>query len=449
MGLGKTHQAMALMAAVTALKSEDKKFLVVCPTSVIYHWEELLKKFLPALSVFVFYGQRRSERSLEGDYSVLLTSYGMVRTEKEKLSKVVFDLAIYDEIQQAKNARSQTHKALKSLCTSMGIGLTGTPIENRIIEIKALLDLVLPYYLPSDAQFKEHFVIPIEKESNVEKKQLLSNLIRPFILRRKKAEVLLELPEKTEEISYCDLSQEQAILYQETYQFYKNQVYVEMNRGGDQTARMHIFALFSKLKQICDHPCLITEDHFSYETHASGKWDLFIELLQEARESHQKVVVFTQYLRMMDIIKYYLSSQNIGFAEIRGSTRDRRGALLRFQTDPDCEVFVASLQAAGVGIDLTAASVVIHYDRWWNPAKENQATDRVHRMGQSRGVQVFKLVAKDTLEENIHELIEKKKGLAEQAIAYDDQDQIKTLDREELIELLGHLELPVESGALS
>lgn len=440
MGLGKTHQAMALLASASALPGAPKKFLVVCPTSVIYHWEELLRRFLPSLSVKVFHGPGRSKDLMqESSYDILLTSYGMIRSDKKILMDISFDIAIYDEIQNAKNGKSLLYKALRALSVRVAIGLTGTPIENRITELKSLIDLVLPHYFPSDAVFKEHFVIPIEKEGDKEKKQLLSQLVRPFILRRKKNEVLLELPEKTEEIAYCDLSDEQKRLYQEFYYLHKGEVKQEVERrsGG---GGMHIFALFSKLKQICDHPCLLTGELGEFSSHASGKWDLFVELLQEARESGQKVVVFTQYLAMMDIIQNYLQQQGIGFAQIRGSTRNRKEALERFRADPDCEVFVASLQAAGVGIDLTAASVVIHYDRWWNPAKENQATDRVHRIGQSRGVQVFKLVTKKTIEERIHDLIVAKQGLLEGVVGFDEQDVIKRFTREEILSLFTALE---------
>ena len=202
---------------------------------------------------------------------------------------------------------------------------------------------------------------------------------------------------------------------------------------------MHVFALLNTLKQICNHPCLINKDFKNYEKYGSGKWDLFVELLEETRGSGQKLVVFSQYLDMMSLIERYLKDHKIGYATIRGSTQDRKKQLKKFKEDPECEVFVASLKAAGTGVDLTAASVVIHYDRWWNPAKENQATDRVHRIGQNRGVQVFKMVNKQTVEEHIHALIERKISLTEGVIGYDDQDQIKHLDRDDLISLLKSL----------
>ncbi len=445
MGLGKTHQAMALLAAVSNANTEKNRFLIVCPTSVIYHWEDLLKRFLPRLKVCIFYGQaRHSEKFLKGSYDVLLTSYGVMRSEKKELEELKFDVAIYDEIQNAKNASSQTHRTLASMQAGMKVGLTGTPIENHIMELKALFDLILPNYLPSDAQFKQQFILPIERSQDPATKVLLSKIVKPFILRRNKSEVLLELPEKTEEIAYCDLSAEQKELYKSLFFSQKQKLEQDLKSGSEGPSVMHVFSLLSKLKQVCDHPCLISKDKENFQSHASGKWDLFVELLEEARESGQKIVVFTQYLDMMDLIESYLKMRGIGFAEIRGSTKDRKDPLKRFKEDPECEVFVASLQAAGVGIDLTAASIVIHYDRWWNPAREDQATDRVHRMGQSRGVMVYKLVTKKSVEENIHRLILKKKGILDEVVGFDEQDVIKKLTKQELFELLSALEKDLE-----
>lgn len=417
MGLGKTHQAMALLAAVAHEDSDKRnKYLVVCPTSVIYHWQELLKKFLPEIRVCTYYGLARTLEHFETDYDLLLTSYGILRTGREDLRTLEFELAFFDEIQVAKNQSSQTHAALRNIDARMRLGLTGTPIENRIRELKSLFDIVLPGYMPPDAVFRELFVQPIEKLRDEEKKGLLSKLVKPFILRRKKSEVLLDLPEKIEEIAYCDLSEEQKGLYTQVAQRMRETVYQDLRDSTKPVSYVHVFSALSSLKQICDHPSLIDGDIKKALHRQSGKWDLFVELLTEALGSGQKVVVFSQYLDMLAIIEQYLKKKGIGFASIKGSTRDRHEQLRRFREDPACEVFVASLLAAGVGIDLTTASIVIHYDRWWNPAKENQATDRVHRIGQNRGVQVFKLVTKHTIEEHIHELIERKKGLLEEIV---------------------------------
>jgi SNF2 family DNA or RNA helicase len=443
MGLGKTHQAMALLQAAKN-KNPSGKFLVVCPTSVIYHWQELLKRFLPDLRICIFYGIQRTLTNFESHFDLLLTSYGTLRSEKSPLSAIFFDIAIFDETQIAKNAHSQTHKALKLIQARTRIGLTGTPIENRLLELKSLFDVIIPGYMPTDAIFKEMFINPIEKQQDHEKKSLLTRFIHPFILRRKKSEVLLELPEKTEEIAYSVLSDEQKELYRKTYLSLRTPLLKDLHDQDKNVPYMHIFSLLSKLKQICNHPALATGDVDNYKAHASGKWDLFVELLGEARESGQKLVVFSQYLGMLDIIQKYLEEEGIGYATIRGATRDRKSQIEKFRDDPACEVFVGSLQAAGVGIDLIAASVVIHYDRWWNPAKENQATDRVHRIGQNRGVQVFKMVTKGTIEEHIQRLIEKKSGLMEEIIGYDDQDQIKGLDREELVQLIRLMEIDLK-----
>jgi superfamily II DNA or RNA helicase len=434
MGLGKTHQTMALLAAVIN-EDEDKtnKYLVVCPTSVIYHWQELLKRFLPEIRVCTFYGLERTLEDFEQNYDLILTSYGILRTGRENMKPYKFEVAIFDEIQIAKNHASQTHKVLRSIRSQMRLGLTGTPIENRLRELKSLIDIVLPSYMPADPVFREVFINPIEKNQDPIKKALLGKLVKPFILRRKKSEVLTDLPEKIEEIAYCDLSNEQKMLYKEVAFKMRDTIYQDLKDNAKPVPLVHVFSALSSLKQICDHPSLILNDAKHYQTHQSGKWDLFVELLNEARDSGQKVVVFSQYLEMLGIIEAHLKKKGIGFATIKGSTRDRPEQLRRFREDPKCEVFVASLLAAGVGIDLTVASIVIHYDRWWNPAKENQATDRVHRIGQNRGVQVFKLVTKNSIEEHIHKMIERKKGLLEDIIGQ--EDQINYLSREELLQV--------------
>lgn len=434
MGLGKTHQAMALLAAIVNIDPEKRnKYLVVCPTSVIYHWQELLKRFLPDIRVCTYYGVARSLDGFETDYDVLLTSYGILRQASDIWVSFSFEAAFYDEIQVAKNYASQTHQALRKIHAKMRLGLTGTPIENRLREIKSLFDIVLPSYMPTDAVFRELFIHPIEKDQDEEKKALLGRLIKPFILRRKKSEVLRDLPEKIEEIAYCDLSKDQKVLYSQVVEQMKETVYKDLQDPSKPVSYIHVFSALSKMKQICDHPALVSGDIKHYQKQLSGKWDLFVELLNEAHESGQKVVVFSQYLDMLAIIEAHLKKKGTLYASIKGSTRDRNEQLRKFREDPACEVFVASLLAAGVGIDLTVASIVIHYDRWWNPAKENQATDRVHRIGQSRGVQVFKLVTKDTIEEHIHDIIERKKGLLEQIVGTD--DQINYLSREELLKV--------------
>ncbi|MEM8727634.1 MAG: DEAD/DEAH box helicase [Chlamydiota bacterium] len=446
MGLGKTHQAMALLAASkNANRGKNPQYFIVCPTSVLYHWEELLQKFLPDFKAVVFYGAQRTLKSFNRATDILLTSYGTLRSERKLLSDLRFDVAILDEIQIAKNAQSQTHQALSMLRARTKVGLSGTPIENRLLELKALFDIVLPGYMPQTSIYRERFVNPIEKLHDRQQKINLSRLIHPFILRRKKSEVLADLPEKIEEIAHCFLSEEQRRLYKDVVEKSRATLLEDIENSEKEVPYIHVFALLNSLKRICNHPALMTKNIADYHRHQSGKWDLFIQLVAETRGSGQKLVVFSQYLDMMTIIEHYLKEHKIGYATIRGSTQDRKRQLRKFRDRPECEVFVASLKAAGTGIDLTAASVVIHYDRWWNPARENQATDRVHRIGQNRGVQVFKMVNKQSIEEHIHALIERKISLTEGVIGYDDRDQIKRLDREDLLQLLNRINRDVES----
>jgi SNF2 family DNA or RNA helicase len=441
MGLGKTHQAMALLASTM---NEHKKrgnlsrrhFLVICPTSVIYHWQEKLQAFLPGVRVCTFHGINRSLGDFQKDYDILLTSYGVWRNEVELLSQVSFEIAIFDEIQIAKNHSSRIHQSLLKVNAQMRLGLTGTPIENHLRELKSLFDLVLPHYMPGENDYREYFIKPIEKEQDGERRELLTRFIKPFILRRKKAQVLTDLPEKTEEVFHCVLSPDQEKLYVEVLELSRQRIMQDLANENHAIPYVHIFTLLMHLKQICNHPAVYLKQPEKYKEFQSGKWELFLELLNEARESGQKVVVFTQYIAMLDIFELYLQEHGIKYAMIKGATQDRGEQLRRFNQDPRCEVFLGSLQAAGLGIDLTAASVVIHYDRWWNAARENQATDRVHRIGQTRGVQVFKLVNKGTFEEKIDQLITKKGKLMEEVVGVDDHRIVKIFERKEIIELL-------------
>ncbi|MCE5318484.1 MAG: DEAD/DEAH box helicase [Parachlamydia sp.] len=443
MGLGKTHQTMALIAAIQNQKKEKgRHYLIVCPTSVIYHWQEKLEAFLPHMRVCTFHGSSRSLKDFHQSYDILLTSYGIWRNECEMLSEVKFELAVFDEIQVAKSHLSRIYAALLNADAKMRLGLTGTPIENRLRELKSLFDIVLPTYMPDEQDYREQFIKPIEKESSAQQRYLLARLVKPFVLRRKKEDVLLDLPEKVEEIAHCEMLTEQEALYLTVLSQAKQKILEELQDEKNPIPYVHIFALLSSLKQICNHPAAYLKKPEQYHDYQSGKWELFVELLTEARESQQKVVVFSHYLAMLDIIEMYLQETGVGFATIRGSTVNRAEQLHRFNHDPDCEVFVASLHAAGLGIDLTAGSVVIHYDRWWNAARENQATDRVHRIGQMRGVQVFKLVTKNTFEEKIDTLIARKAKLMEEVVTADDHRFLKSFDRQEIMQLFQYVSTP-------
>jgi len=436
MGLGKTYQSLALLDAVT-LEQDSAKFLVVCPTSVISHWRDKLSKFIKNVHLHVYHGSERELKHVSKQkYSIILTSYGVMRNDLEVLKKFKFDVLILDEIQSAKNKTSLTNAALSQLNGRMKIGLTGTPIENNLSELKALFDIVLPHYLGSDSSFKKKFVDPIEQKYDKLKMGLLHRVIYPFSLRRTKSQVLSELPPKTEEIRTCELSADQVKLYKDVIRTRAASLVQQLSNPNEVIPYIHIFAVLNYLKQICNHPSQLEKNNLDYKMYQSGKWELFCELLEESLNSGFKIVVFSQYLNMLALIEAYLKDLGVEFATIKGSTTNRGEMIDKFNNDPNCMVFTGSLKASGLGIDLIGGSVVIHYDRWWNAAREDQATDRVHRIGQTRGVQVFKLITEGTLEEKIDQIISKKKDLMENMVIQDDATAVKRFDRDELIDLL-------------
>ena len=441
MGLGKTHQAMALMASLRQ-RGVQGPFLVICPTSVLSHWRTKLRDHAPGLSAAVHHGpQRNLNRSLK-EADVLITSYGVLRRDAEALREVPFALAFFDEIQQLKNQATQSYEAARHLTARMNVGLTGTPIENSLTDLKALFDLLLPGYLGTDGAFAERYLKdaawsdPDDLDGS-ERLGELRRLTAPFILRRLKASVLDELPEKIEDLQTCSLSEQQVALYREVIEARGKTLTRRIEDEVDKPLPyIHVFAVLSLLKQICNHPALAKKDLDRAQDYASGKWDLYRELLGQALGGGQKVVVFSQYLGMITLMARHLERDGVGHAILTGKSRNRGALIERFNTDPDCRVFLGSLKAGGTGIDLIAGSVVIHYDRWWNAAREDQATDRVHRIGQEKTVQVFKLVTEGTLEEKISNLIDRKRQLMASVVQEDDPTLAKIFTREELLELL-------------
>ena len=414
MGLGKTHQAMALISGMTHI-APSLRILVVCPTSLLDHWREKLARYAPSTTFDVFHS---NTRELRDDARCIVTSYGVVRSRIEQFRGRRFDLVVLDEMQTIKNADTTTHQALRAIEKGVAIGLTGTPIENHERELKTLLDFVVPGYLPK----------------YVDDRKMLQRLVRPFVLRRTKGQVLTELPPKIVDKRYCELTGEQRALYRKVIELRARPLRMQL-RAGAHVSHIHVFAALNYLKQVCNHPAVVGGG-FAAENVSSGKWELFSDLVDECMASGLKVVVFSQYVKMLELIERHLHQREIGFASIKGNTRDRGREIFRFKEDEDCRVFTASLRAGGLGIDLTSASVVIHYDRWWNQAREDQATDRVHRLGQNKGVQVIKLITRGTVEEKIDELIARKATLATELIQDDDPTLVKQFTVDELEELL-------------
>ncbi len=433
MGLGKTHQTMALLLTA-AREDPDRSSLIVCPTSVLDHWEDKIAEYAPTLAPLRYHGFTREALSTGTLPPVVLTTYALLAREAEIFKAVEWNYVVLDEAQKIKNPATQTAKGAKALSARHRLALTGTPIENRLAELWSIMDFLLPGYLGSLRAFRRDFETPIVKGGDTRRETALKRAIHPFKLRRLKADVLKDLPAKVEDVRHCRLSPEQASAYRALVDHDGRRLADDLRRGRGPIPYIHIFSLLSRLKRLCDHPALVVKGAKG-RAMASGKFDLFTELMDEALDGGEKVVVFTQYLEMIDLITEWLDRYGARWVSLRGDTRNRRAVIREFQTAPDCRVFVGSLLAGGVGIDLTAASVVIHYDRWWNAARENQATDRVHRIGQTRGVQVIKLITRGTLEEKIDQMIKRKAELMD-AVVEDDAATLKAFSREELIDIL-------------
>jgi superfamily II DNA or RNA helicase len=437
MGLGKTHQVMALLLAMQAESGpEGPPSLVVCPRSVLEHWETKVLGHAPSLEPYVYHGtERESVRGSLHRKRLLLTTYGVLARDIEHLAEVHWDAVILDEAQYIKNAATKAARAARKLRSTHRLALTGTPLENHIEELRSISDFVLPGYLGSSEWFRRRFVKPIE-EGDARALEVLKRSIEPFKLRRLKAQVLTDLPPKIEDIRYADLTPHQAVVYREILSRAKsNGLFQSLEDPGARLDYMHVFSVLSQLKRLCDHPSLVIEGKGPHSM-KSGKFEVFKELIGQALGEGEKVVVFSQYLEMLDLIEEHLTSLGVKHVGLRGATRKRGAVVKRFQTDESIRVFVASLLAGGIGVDLTAASVVIHYDRWWNAAREDQATDRVHRIGQSRGVQVFRLITRGTLEERIDGIISAKRRLADKLLETDPAVGLKLLTREDLLDIL-------------
>lgn len=441
MGLGKTLQTAALLVGLHEDKAVSEPFLVACPTSVLPHWRDQIRKHAPGLRPLVHHGAQRRLPSRLRVGDVLITSYGVLRRDAEQLSALPFAVAVFDEVQQIKNRQTQAWQAAAHVVADVKLGLTGTPIENSLEDLKTLFDLILPGYLGTDAGFADRYLRLPEgrgREQEEERRLIeLRRVISPFVLRRLKVSVLDELPEKIEDVRTCALSEDQVRLYRDAIGGKGAELARQIEAAGDAPLPyIHVFALLNLLKQVCDHPALALGKLDEADRLASGKWDLYREILQEALDSGQKVVVFTQFLGMIELMERHLRELGVGHATLTGATAKRGEVVDRFNRDPECRVFLGSLKAGGTGIDLVGGSVVIHYDRWWNAAREDQATDRVYRIGQKRAVQVFKLVTEGTLEEKISAIIDRKRRMMASVVQEDDPKLAKIFSREELLEML-------------
>ena len=439
MGLGKTHQVLAILTSFYKVRAKPAlPTLVIAPTSVVSAWVQKLEKYPTGLNWTVFHGKGRVLP--DKDVNLVLTTYGILQREAS-LREREWHCVILDEAQAIKNAITISSRASRVLRSKFRVAMTGTPIENHATDLWSIMEFLLPGYLGSLPRFKRLYGGGSKEHPDDNQTEALKRLISPFLLRRTKNQVLKELPEKTEEVIACEMTVIQKKAYKKYLESAEAAKAREDLQAGKKINYANILSVLTRLKQVCDHPKLpeVTGGKVKklgiMDPWETGKWVAFDELLNEALGSNLKVVVFTQYLGMMDLIGLWLKEKQVDYVELRGDTPDRAARIKRYAEVETCKVFLCSLLAGSLGIDLTAGSVCIHFDRWWNPARENQATDRLHRLGQTRGVQVFKLQIPGTIEDRIASIIQSKTELSD-ALIEQSALGLKAFSREELLELL-------------
>ncbi|MCT7952285.1 SNF2-related protein [Ancylothrix sp. C2] len=435
-----TIQTIAFFLHLQENEALEKPILLICPTSVLGNWEREVRKFGPTLKVMQYHGNNRPKgsafsKAVKGK-NLVITSYPLVQRDLKDLQSVKWQGIVLDEAQNIKNAESKQSQAVREIESDFRIALTGTPVENRLSELWSIMEFLNPGYLGAKNFFQRRFAIPIEKYGDSASLQTLRSLVQPFLLRRLKTDrdIIQDLPEKQENNIFCGLSEEQASLYQNSVE----QSLAEIESAEGIQRRGMILGLLVKLKQICNHPILFTKTG-TLNPQQSGKILRLQEMLEEVLAEKERALIFTQFAEWGKLLKPYLEKElgrEVLFLYGSTSKQQREEMVDRFQQDPQGPpVMILSLKAGGTGLNLTRANHVFHFDRWWNPAVENQATDRVFRIGQTRNVQVHKFVCTGTLEEKIHDMIESKKALAEQVIG-DGENWLTELDTDQLRNLL-------------
>ncbi len=430
MGLGKTVQALSMLQYFGE-ENGNLKALVVCPTTLIYNWENEIKKFTPSLTRRIHHGNTRAKRKEDfGDENVIITTYGTLRSDIQMLMKIHFDYVILDESQAIKNPASKVTKAAGLLKTQNRICMSGTPLQNNTFDIYAQMNFLNPGLLGSIEFFRNEFSIPIDKLGEQEQKDHLRKLLYPFILRRTKEQVAKDLPEKTETILFCEMESAQRKIYEAYRNAYRNKIIGVIDEQGVGRSQLTILQGLMKLRQICDSPAILNEDE-KYPNDSIKLEELTREITENIGE--HKALIFSQFLGMLSLIKQKLIENNIEFEYFDGSTSasDREKAIQNFQTNEHCRVFLISLKAGGVGLNLTAADYVYIVDPWWNPAVEQQAIDRTHRIGQTKNIFAYRMICKDTIEDKILQLQDRKRILAKELIS-DDQSFVKGLTKEDV-----------------
>ena len=418
MGLGKTIQIIAFL-----LSQKGKKSIVITPTSLIYNWRDEFNKFAPSLKVGIIHGDKKNRVvMMEKDFDVIVTTYGLIKNDYEYYKEKEFDFCIIDEAQNIKNSKAQNTKYVKAIKAGCRIALSGTPMENNLMELWSIFDYIMPGYLLSEAKFKEKYL----KEDMYDE---LKELIKPFILRRLKKDVIDELPNKIEKKFMVEMEKNQKAVYQS----YIKEVRQKLYSGEDN--KITVFSYLTKLRQLCLDPSLILDDYVG----RSAKIEAALNIVNMAIAENRKVLIFSQFTSVLQKLGSELSEKNIGYLYLDGSTKaNKRVEMVKeFNESEDLKIFLISLKAGGTGLNLTSSDLVLHFDPWWNPAIEDQATDRAHRIGQQNIVEVIKLIAKDSVEENIIRLQEDKRELINKVISGEEigSNVIGKLSRDEIIDL--------------
>lgn len=437
MGLGKTLQVITLLLDYNNNAVNRKTSIVVSPSSLALNWFSELKKFAPSLNACVISGNAEERKKIIKDidkYDIIITSYDLLKRDIEEYKnlKYEFKYIIADEAQYIKNNNTQNFKAIKQIKAQTRFALTGTPIENSLAELWSIFDFSMPGYLYSYRQFKELFETPIIKEEDSYKVKKLKMLIEPFILRRIKEEVLTELPDKTVTVLNSEMEDEQQKIYMSYMAEAREEVANELKVNSFEKNQMKILALLMRLRQICCHPSLFINNYQA----GSGKLNQCMEIIKDAVQGNHKILLFSGYTSMFDLIEPELEKEGIKYFKLTGQTKvsDRIKLVDEFNENADIKVFLISLKAGGTGLNLIGADMVIHYDPWWNISAENQATDRTYRIGQKRNVQVYKLITKNSIEEKIYELQQRKAKLVDNMLSTN-ETFISKLSKEEIMDL--------------
>ncbi len=431
MGLGKTVQALAMLQS-EAEKDDPGTSLLIMPTSLIYNWEQEAAKFAPNLKILVYGGSNRNKNVTQfGRYDVVLTSYGITRIDIETIQNFYFNYIILDESQVIKNPSSNIAKAVLQLKSRYKLTLTGTPLENSTMDLWSQMTFINPGLLGGQSYFKNEYLGPIEKKGDEAKAKKLNSIIKPFILRRLKSQVATDLPEKMEYVHYTDMTPDQKKRYEEVRDDYRDRILEKIEKEGVANSRFVLLEGLTKLRQLSNHPRMVDANYHS----DAGKMEDLSHMLENAILEGHKLLVFSQFVKHLDLVREMLKGKKITYCYLDGSSVDRKEQVERFNKDESIKVFLISIKAGGLGLNLTEADYVFILDPWWNPAVEAQAIDRAHRIGQKKKVFTYKFITRDTVEEKILQLQKRKRSLSDSLITTE-ESIVKALTREDIEMLL-------------